>query len=114
MTPNYGPYPPSQDRVPDWFLGGDRRRRLLEALAENRKDGWTVKELADEIPCGPATVYEVIRVARSLDLLDAPERGRYRLASDGELVWALRSMLLALQPFRDEAVERPARAGRRA
>jgi hypothetical protein len=114
MTPFYGSNEPSRDLVPDWFLGGDRRRRLLEALAQDRAQGWTVRALIAELGCGQATAYELIRALGRLDLLQPLPRGEHLLSEEGRLAVALREFLVALEPYADDPVDRPPRGSRRA
>jgi len=102
----------SQDVVPDWFLGGRRRRRLLELLASERQRGWTVAELKDEAPCGQATAYEVVGALADIGLLGRQNQGSYHFDSDHELAEPLRKMLRALDPFSSRQVRRPARGSR--
>jgi hypothetical protein len=102
------------DLVPDWFLGGRRRRRLLELLASERREGWTVAELGQEAPCAPATAYEVVGALAGIGLLDAPDpEHRYRFVADHQLAGPLREMLGALGPFGETIVRRPSRGPRR-
>lgn len=102
------------DPVPDWFLGGRRRRRLLELLASERREGWTVAELKAEAPCGQATAYEVVGALADIGLLESPDlEHRYRFDADHELAQPLRQMLNALTPFGAKSVRRPSRGSRR-
>ncbi len=93
------------ERVPDWLLGGQVRRRVFEALA--RPDGCNAAELAREIDAGEATVYEVIRALREIGALETIERGRYRLARKAPVAKALRSLVTASREFADRPISRP-------
>lgn len=111
--PSVAKPPSSQDVVPDWFLGGRRRRRLLALLASERKTGWTVAELKAEASCGQATAYEVVGALADIGLLERPSRDhRYRFDSEHELAEPLREILRALEPFTSRQVRRPARGSR--
>ncbi len=109
MSPNYGTREPAADDVPDWLLGGNRKRRVLAALAGTSRRGWTVAELAHELDCGATTVYEILRGLRPLGVLEQRPGGRVRLARDGALARALRGLLAALAPFEGRPVDRPPR-----
>src|SRR5438067_103030 len=111
MTPFYGANdPPVREVVPDWLLGGNRKRRVIAALAEEAHGpGWKVRELIDELRCGRSTVYEIIRALRTLNVLDEPSGGRLRLDIDTDLGEAIATLLEALAPFADEPVDRPPR-----
>jgi hypothetical protein len=115
MTPNFGDNGPGDDTVPDWFLGGDRRRRVLEALADPaHPEPWTAEELTETVGCGPATTYEVLRALGPLDVLEVQPRGQHRLKEAGPLATELRAFIKALGPYRNHAVNRPPRGDRRA
>jgi DNA-binding IclR family transcriptional regulator len=108
------PQTSNPDPVPDWFLGGRRRRRLLELLSAERADGWTVAELKAEAPCGQATAYEVVGALAEIGLLGPPDPAhRYRFDPEHQLAQPLRQMLRALDPFAAVAVRRPSRGERR-
>jgi Mn-dependent DtxR family transcriptional regulator len=114
MSPNYGENEPGTDEVPDWLLGGNRKRRVLAALARrNRTEGWTAAQLSDELDCGVTTAYEVLRGLRPLGVLEAHPDGGVRLAQGNKLGRALRSLIRELAPFEGRAVERPPRGKRR-
>ena len=114
MLPVAAPNKATPDLVPDWFLGGRRRRRLLELLASERPAGWTIAELKEEAPCGQATAYEVVGALADIGLLDPPDpEHRYRFVSDHQLAGPLRKMLRALGPFGETAIHRPSRGARR-
>jgi IclR-like helix-turn-helix domain-containing protein len=103
-----------RDVIPNWLLGGERRRLLLETLTTRPKRGWTVPELVERTGCGQATAYEVIRVLRGLGLLESTDLGhRYRFASDHALVTPLRDLLKELRRYSSWRVDRPARGARR-
>jgi hypothetical protein len=109
MSPNYGPHRRPADELPDWLLGGNRKRRVLSALATAPSHGWTVAELVQELGCAPTTVYEILRALRPLEVLDQPQSGRLALAQHGDVAVALRSLLAALAPFEGRPVDRPPR-----
>ncbi|MGB7588979.1 MAG: hypothetical protein WBM00_09760 [Solirubrobacterales bacterium] len=105
---------PQEDVVPNWFLGGERRRLLLEAMTTRPKRGWTIAELKQKTGCGQATAYEVVRVLLDLGLLQPPDQmRRYRLEEEHRLAKPLRNLLRALRPYASRAVPRPARGARR-
>jgi biotin operon repressor len=108
--PNYGSQGRGDEEVRDWLLGGNRKRRILECLAEAREDGWSAEVLAHTLECGPATVYETLRVLRGAGLLESVKPRRYRLASGTDLADALRRLLVVLDREGDLIVERPPRA----
>jgi hypothetical protein len=110
MSPNYRDKPPDADVVPDWLLGGNRKRRVLEALALRRpKRGWSVAELVDEGICAQTTAYEILRALKPLGLLAPRAGGRVSLSEEGELATSLRALLDSLQSHRHRAVDRPHR-----
>lgn len=108
--------PPSDDSVPDWFLGGSRRkRRLLEALLSHPDGVWTVADLKKEAMTAPATAYEVVRALVGIGMLEPAEpKHRYRLAKGHKLIEPLDDFLKALQAYESQPVDRPDRKGRRA
>jgi predicted transcriptional regulator len=93
------------ERVPDWLLGGQVRRRVFEGLV--RTGGCNAAELAEEIGAGKATVYEVIRGLREIGAIEKIDRGRYRLARQPGVAKALRSLVVASREFADIPVSRP-------
>lgn len=99
MAPNFGPNPPSGDVVPDWFLGGDRRRRILAALVESKGEARTKDELIAAANCGQATVYETLKVLRAVNLVERDSGGTYRYVEGTDLGKALSGLLRALEPF---------------
>lgn len=109
--PNYGGNDhPTDDLVPDWLMGGNRKRRILAALASpSRRDGWTVKELIDELQCGRSTAYETVRGLRALGVLQITSSGRVRLAARAPLTKAIKRMIGALEPYATDSVDRPPR-----
>lgn len=111
MSPNFGTNARPQDAIPDWLLGGNRKRRVLQALAdETDSDGWTAADLSEHLGCGRSTVHEILRALRPLGVLQQRPGGGVRLADDGDLARPLRALLVALRPLERQAVERPARA----
>jgi hypothetical protein len=95
----------SPERIPDWLLGGRVRRRVFERLTD--RQGWTARDLAEEIDAGVATVFEVFRALRPLGALEPTgPRGSYRLASSG-VGGAIRRLLVAGSGFAGEPVSRP-------
>lgn len=112
MTPFYGGNErPVGDVVPDWLMGGNRKRRVIAALADHgREGGWSARELIEELRCGRSTTYEILRALRALDVLDEVDDGRLRLDVETDLGEAIAGLLQALTPFADESVDRPPRA----
>ena len=103
------------DVVPNWFLGGERRRLLLEAIIARPKRGWTIAELKQRTGCGQATAYEVVRVLRDLGLVEPPDSSRrYRLSPDHRLAAPLQELLKALRVYASRPVDRPTRPSRHA
>lgn len=114
MTKTDMPEGQEGDVVPAWFLGGRRRRLLLEALVTRPKRGWTVPELMERAACGQATAYEVVRVLSEIGLLQSPDDlHRYRFDDTHRLAEPLRSLLQALRPYASRPVPRPPRGTRR-
>ncbi len=110
MSPNYGPNSRPDDAVPDWLLGGNRKRRVLAALASSeRRHGWTAAELSKELGCGRTTAHEILRGLRPLGVLETLPDGRVRLARHGALAHALRAFLAALASLEQQQVDRPPR-----
>jgi DNA-binding IclR family transcriptional regulator len=102
---------PASARVPDWLLGGNRKRRVLDALADtNRPRGWSARELTDDLGCGRSTVYEILRALRGLGVLKELDEGRLGLDRQVPLGEALARFLDELSPFADQIVDRPPRA----
>lgn len=93
------------ERMPDWLMGGQVRRRVFEALARPR--GCKAAALAEEIGASEATVYEVIRALKQIGAVEKLERGRYRLAHEQRVAQALRSLVVAAREFADTPVSRP-------
>lgn len=103
--------PASQDLVPDWLLGGNRKRLVLEALAFRRpKTGWTVAELVAQKVCAQATAYEIIRGLKQLGIIESLPGGAVTLRQDMRLVQALVGVLEAVRPLAEVSVDRPPRA----
>jgi hypothetical protein len=107
---------PSDDSVPDWFLGGSRRkRRLFEAMLSQPDAVWTVAELKEEAMTAPATAYEVVRALVGIGMLEpAKTKHRYRLVTGHALITPLDDFLKALQAYESQSIDRPDRKGRRA
>src|SRR4051812_35803130 len=99
MSPNYGSNAkPDEYVVPDWLLGGNRKRRVLAALAApDCGHGWTVAELVNELTCGRTTVYEIVRALRPLGVVDDVD-GRLRLDLEQKLGQAIAAIVEALEP----------------
>ncbi len=93
------------ERVPDWLLGGQVRRRILEGLLHPQ--GRRAAKLASEINAGEATVYEVIRALHAIGAAEKIDRGCYRLAEDQPVARALRSLIAASSAFANVPVSRP-------
>ncbi len=110
--PNYGKNQRPDDLVPDWLLGGNRKRRLLAELLEN-PNRLGAAGLADHLGCGRTTAFETIRALRALDAIEQNRSHGVRLIADHELTKAVGVMLRALQPFADEPVDRPPRRRQR-
>ena len=114
MSPFYGSNePPHTDALPDWLMGGNRKRRVLASLSDpDREGGWTVAELVEELACGRSTVFEIVRGLRAVGVLSARD-GRIRLDLETQLGAAIAQLLAALEPFAAREVDRPPRQGRR-
>lgn len=112
MTPFYGHNePPAGDFIPDWLLGGNRKRRVLAALAAPvQPEGWKPSELARTLGCGRATVFETVRALRSLRVLTEDGAGHVRLDPSTALGHALIELLRVVDAFGSTCVDRPPRA----
>lgn len=112
MTPFYGQNDrPLGDVVPDWLLGGNRKRRVLAALAEpDRSEGWRPSDLAAELRCGRTTVFEIVRALRALEVILEDAQGYVRLDPGTDLGDALVKFVQAIEAFADETVDRPPRS----
>jgi len=108
MSPNYGRGAPPPDVVPDWLLGGNRKRRVLQALAVGGR-GWTAAQLSEEVGCGRTTAHEILRGLQPLGLLETAPQGGVRLARSSALARALRALLAAVKPLEQKEVDRPPR-----
>lgn len=116
MTPFYGHNePPTGDFIPDWLLGGNRKRRVLAALAAPQQpEGWKLSELAEMLGCGRTTVFETVRALRPLHVMTEDGAGHVRLDAATDLGQALIELLRAVDAFGDISVDRPPRGrGRR-
>jgi DNA-binding IclR family transcriptional regulator len=107
--PNYGNNERPQDVVPDWLLGGNRKRVLLRALAEST-DGQTVAGFAKTLKCGRTTAFETVMALRDLGVIAQDEQDRVKLDDSHPLTGAIKKMLEALAPFADQLVDRPRRS----
>jgi DNA-binding IclR family transcriptional regulator len=111
---NYGENARPPDLVPGWLLGGNRKWRVLHALAHpDRAEGWLCSELAEELGCGPTTVFEVVRGLRPLGVVASTRGGRHQLNTEAGLGEALRRFVDALAPFTEDEVDRAPRGTRR-
>lgn len=110
--PNFGSQGRGDEELRDWLLGGNRKRRILECLAEAPDDGWGAEILARELECGPATVYETFRALRGADLLERIKPRRYRLAAGTDLADTLRALIVVLKVEGTKGVARPPRSRR--
>lgn len=107
-VPNYGDNPPPGDvSVPEWILGGDRKRRVLRELADADPPEREVAPLIDQLKVGRATVYEVLRSLERIGAVERPERGVYRLNREDGVGKALGDLMEALTPFEGIDVDRP-------
>ncbi len=94
MSPSYGSNSRPDHAVPDWLFGGNRKRRVLAALASSeRRHGWTAAELSKELGCGRTTAHEILRGLRPLGVLEALPDGRVRLARHGALAWIIGALI---------------------
>jgi DNA-binding IclR family transcriptional regulator len=105
---NYGKNKRPSDVIPDWLLGGNRKRLLLAELLEN-PNALGAAGLAEHLGCGRSTAFETVRALRALDAIDQDESGGLRLVASHELTKAISVMLQALSPFAEEVVDRPPR-----
>jgi hypothetical protein len=105
------------DLLPDWFVGGAGKRRLLRALLLKDAAGppwdspppWTKKQLADAAGLHEKhTVHRHVEVLVEAGLLQE-HAGRYRLNTRSPLCKPLRSLVLALDRLPD--AELPASRG---
>jgi biotin operon repressor len=110
--PYYGPRGRDDEELRDWLLGGNRKRQILESLAEAPERGWSAEVLAEELQCGPATVYETFRALRGAGLLECVQARRYRLAEGTDLADSLRALIVVLKVQGARSVDRPPRARR--
>lgn len=103
--PRYGDQGREPERLPDWVLGGARRRLVFERLSETR--GWAAIELAEAVGAGEAWTFEIYRLLRSAEALEEVARGTYRLNRNHPLAGALGRLVDALGPYEDLPVDRP-------
>jgi DNA-binding transcriptional ArsR family regulator len=109
---NFGPHGRGNEELRDWLLGGNRKRRILESLAEAPDGGWSAELLARELDCGPATVYETFRALRGAGLLETIKPRRYRMAAGTDLADALQALIVVLKVEGAQGVARPPRTRR--
>lgn len=107
--PNYGTNERPGDVIPDWLLGGNRKRMLLAALVEN-PNALGAHALAEHLGCGRSTAFETIRALRALGVIEQDDSGGIRLIASHELTKAIKGMLEALGPFAGQTVDRPPRS----
>lgn len=100
--------PRQPDRLPDWFVGGAGKRRLLRALVAERIDGqpWSKAELART-----AGLHEKHTVFRHLDVLVlagllVSEPSGYRRNERSQLLQPLRDLISELDALPDEPLPR--------
>ncbi|MBN1609263.1 MAG: helix-turn-helix transcriptional regulator [Polyangiaceae bacterium] len=108
--------PRSLDRLPDWFLGGAGKRRLLEAVVTGGSRTWTSQQLAAAARLGPKnSASRHVAVLVQAGLL-TEVAGGYELeqahplrAPLAELLKVLRQRIPAssLPPSRGGSVRRP-------
>jgi len=109
MSPNYANrQAPDPHRVPDWMLGGHRRRLILQALATD--GGCNADALASEADIGRSTVFEMLRALRDIGAIARAPDGSWRLDTDTALGAAINDLLTAVLPLDGCAVDRPPRA----
>jgi biotin operon repressor len=108
IVANYGKNQHPEDVVPDWLLGGNRKRLLLAELLEN-PNRLGAEGLADHLGCGRSTAFETIRALRALHVIEQDRTNGVRLLAEHELTKAISVMLEALKPFAEEPVDRPPR-----
>lgn len=108
---NYGNNERPEDLIPDWLLGGNRKRLLVSELVENpRKLG--PKGLADHLGCGRTTAYETIRALRALHVIEQDRDDGVKLLAEHPLTKAIKALVKALEPFAEQRVDRPPRQRR--
>jgi len=105
---NYGNNQRPAEVVPDWLLGGNRKRLLLAELLEN-PNRLGAEGLADYLGCGRTTAFEMIRALRALHVIDEDVSNGVRLLPEHKLTGAIAAMLQALEPFANQPVDRPPR-----
>lgn len=110
MSPFYGRQQPGRDSAANWLFGGDRKRRIVEALAASLDDdGLPVKEIETSANCTTVTVFETLRGLKAIGAVDQPARGRYRLRRDRPVGDALARLADATRSLGDTPVDRPPR-----
>jgi len=110
--------PREPDSLPDWFLGGAGKRRLLRALVDERRRGlpWTEPQpWSRSVLARAADLHQKNAVRRHLDVLVLAELlvvagGGYRLNTASPLIGPLRALLEAVDALPEEALP-PSRGG---
>lgn len=111
MSPFHGRGSPPPDTAANWLFGGDRKRRIVEALADSTsEDGLPASVIENRSGASRVTVFETLRALRAIRAVDQPSRGRYRLDRDDEVGAALAKLVSAARRLGDRAVDRPPRA----
>ena len=108
MSPNYGKRTPATSyRVPDWLLGGQRKRLVLQALAE--PEGVRADDLVLTVGVGRGTAFETFRALRDVKAITQLPSGKWALDPQHPLGEAITVMLKALKPVERKPVSRPSR-----
>jgi hypothetical protein len=108
MSPNYGKRTsPTAYSVPDWLLGGQRKRLVLQALAA--PDGVRADDLVQRLGVGRGTAFETLRALRDVKAISQMPSGVWVLDTDRPLGDAIDLMLKALKPLDGRAVDAPSR-----
>lgn len=109
--------PREVDLLPDWFLGGAGKRRLLQALVDEHHPLWRVgppwsaRQLADAAELHEKnTVQRHLRVLKEAGLLARDSLGRWTVEHDSELLAPLRSYLQAVNRLPPRSLP-PSRGG---
>ena len=99
--------PPDGDHVPDWLMGGNRKRRVVQSLAD--EIGCSAEQLVTNLDCGRSTVYETIRALRAVDVIETLDGGLMRLNRKTPVGTAIAGLADALRPLDGRVVDRPPR-----